>query len=89
MLLNDLIDDPQDLIPLSVMRQKIRSLAEEIDAVSLMHHSIGNVDIDAGETINWIDSVAKLIEHEHLIHANNSAGSNDDVMKIATPPGQN
>ncbi|KAJ8935001.1 hypothetical protein NQ314_013073 [Rhamnusium bicolor] len=40
---NGLEDDPEDLIPLSVMRQKIRSLAEEIDAVSSMLHSIGNV----------------------------------------------
>ncbi|KAJ8931506.1 hypothetical protein NQ314_015579, partial [Rhamnusium bicolor] len=82
---NDLEDDPQDLIPLSVMQQKIRSLAEDIDAVSSMLHSIGNVDKDARETIDWIESVAKLIEHEHLIHANDSAGSDDDVMDIATP----
>ncbi|KAJ8929247.1 hypothetical protein NQ314_018126 [Rhamnusium bicolor] len=78
-------NDPEDLIPLSVMRQKIRSLAEEIDAVSSMLHSIGNVDINAGETIDWIDSDAKLIEHENLIHANDSADSDDDVMEITTP----
>ncbi|KAJ8928759.1 hypothetical protein NQ314_018617 [Rhamnusium bicolor] len=82
---NDLEDGPEDLILLSVMLQKIRSLAEEIDVVSSMFHSIGNVDIDAGETIDWIDSDAKLIERENLIHANNSADSDDDVMEIATP----
>ncbi|KAJ8969831.1 hypothetical protein NQ314_001560 [Rhamnusium bicolor] len=82
---NDLEDDSEDWIPLSVMRQKILSLAEEIDAVSSMLHSIGNVDIDAGETIDWINSDAKLIGHENLIHANNSADSDDDVMEIATP----
>ncbi|KAJ8930037.1 hypothetical protein NQ314_017202 [Rhamnusium bicolor] len=82
---NDLEDDPEDLIPLSVMRQKIRSLAEEIDAVSSMLHCIGNVDIDVGKTIDWIDSDAKLIKHENLIHANDSADSDDDVMETATP----
>ncbi|KAJ8934083.1 hypothetical protein NQ314_013602 [Rhamnusium bicolor] len=82
---NDLEDDPEDLISLSVMRQKIRLLAEEIDAMSSMLYSIGNVDIDAGETIDWIDSDAKLIEHENLIQANDSADSDNDVMEIATP----
>ncbi|KAJ8928294.1 hypothetical protein NQ314_019160 [Rhamnusium bicolor] len=81
---NDLKHDPEDLIPLSVMRQKIRSLAEEIDGVSSMLHNIRNVDIDVGETIDWIDSDAKLIEHENLIHVNDSADSDDDVMEIAT-----
>lgn len=40
---------------------------------------------DAGEAIDWIDSDAKLIEQENLIHANDSADSDDDVMEIVTP----
>lgn len=82
---NDSEDDPEDLIPLSVLQQQLHPIAEEIDLISSMLHSIGNVAIPAGEAIDWIDGDAKLIEQENLVGGNDSADSDEDLMEITAP----
>lgn len=77
---NSLEDDPEDLIPLNILKQKLSSAAEEIDEVSVLLQKLGN-EVDAGETVDWIDIDGKLVEGENLIDVEIS-DSDEDVMEL-------
>ncbi|KAK5648229.1 hypothetical protein RI129_003121 [Pyrocoelia pectoralis] len=57
-------DDPEDLIPLSIVRSTIRSSAEEIDRLGQMLLEVGQVNVNVTEVIDWIDCEKNLTESE-------------------------
>ncbi|KAJ3640544.1 hypothetical protein Zmor_003837 [Zophobas morio] len=57
-------EDPEDLIPLNIIRNNVLSAAEEIEEVSAMLKNIENFELNASEVIDWLDGDAKETETE-------------------------
>lgn len=76
-------DDPDDLIPLSDLKQKLQPfVTEEIDEVSKMLQNIGSKDVDVGEAVDWIDGDVQLLQADDLIESNDE--SDEDVPEMTS-----
>lgn len=76
-------DDPEYTIPLNILRDRIRSTAENIDEVSAMLLDIGNVEVNTGEVLDWIDDDAKLVETEGFDDQDDN-NSEEDIDSLET-----
>jgi len=84
--LDEYEDDPDDLLPLSVLTDRIRSSAEEIDEVHAMLRDIGDADINEADVVAWIDGNAVLTQGEGLGDVDENYNSDDDIEVLESAP---
>jgi Ran GTPase-activating protein (RanGAP) involved in mRNA processing and transport len=78
-------DDLEDLIPLNILRNTIRSSAEEIDLLAEMFLDVGKVKVNVEEVIDWIDCDKELTETENYEdEVDNDSGNNDEILETHT-----
>lgn len=84
---NDLEDDMEDLIPLSVLQQRMHPAAKEIDEIPAMLQRLEDDEknVETGEAIDWIDGDAKLMEKDNLDDADDNLDSDEDIEQIDAP----
>jgi len=74
------------LFPLSVLKDRIRSSAEEIDEVYAMLRDIGDANINEADVVDWIDGDAVLTQGEGLGDVDENYNSDDDIEVLESAP---